>query len=178
MTFYAACLMLTRHQLNSIPVYPAALELVPEAFARKHGILAVSINNRKPHVVLPSNIDELVSTEQSGLDLIRFVLNRDFSHDLALMDDLIPIVDLHYWAVYSDIRNCDVEFKLRCPKQWIDLTPTDRNTVRYCQECGKNVYFCHSTEELKRRSDNNQCVAFCDADTDTDTVGLLVEIPY
>jgi len=169
--------MLDRHDLNSIPVCTEALELVPEAFAREHCILAVSINHGKLHVVLPSNVDELASTEPSGLDLIRFVLNRDFSHDIALRDDLFSVVDLHYWAAYSDIRNCDVEFKLRCPQQWIDLTPTDQNTVRYCQACSKNVYFCHSSKELKRRTEGNQCVAFCDADTHTDTLGLLDEIP-
>lgn len=169
--------MLNRHALNSIPVCTAALELVPEAFAREHCILAASINNGKLHVVLPSNVDELVSTEQSGLDLIQFVLNRELSYDFALRDELFAIIEHHYWAAYSDIRNCDVEFKLRCPKQWVDLTPTDQNTVRSCQTCGKDVYFCHSSEELKRRTDNNQCVAFCDADTHTDTLGLLDEIP-
>jgi hypothetical protein len=169
--------MLDSKQLNSIPVCSDALELVPEAFAREQCVLAVSIDNGSLHIIAPSGIDELDSTEQSGLDLIRFVLNRDFTHEVALKVDLSPVVDLHYWATYSNIRNCDVTFQTRCPKQWAELAATDQNTIRYCNECDQNVYFCHSVEELKRRTANQQCVAFCDADSHHDTLGLPMEIP-
>lgn len=147
------------------------------SLAREHCILAVSTSNENLHLVLPSDIGDLVSTDETGLDRLRFILGRDFTYDIALRDELYPVVDLHYWAAYSDIRNCDVRFQTRCPKQWADLTPTDENTVRYCNECQQNVYFCHSSEELKRRTGNDQCVAFCDADTHTDSLGLLMEIP-
>lgn len=167
--------MLARNQLAAIPVCPAALELVPEVVAREFCVLAVAISNEMLYLILPSDIGELLSSDETGIDRLRFILGREFTYDLALRDDLFPVVDLHYWSICSDIRNCDVRFQTRCPKQWVDLRPTSENAIRYCTECQQNVYFCQSSEELKLRTANNQCVAFCDADTYADTLGLPLE---
>ncbi|MBT5019836.1 MAG: hypothetical protein HON04_13955 [Planctomicrobium sp.] len=168
--------MLDQKQLNAFPVSAVALEWVPQSVAYELCVLAVDDTNGILHLVLPSNIGDLDANNETGLDKLRFILQRKFTYDLAPREELFPLIELHYWAAYSDIRNCDVKFKTRCPKQWADLAPSDKNTVRYCNECQQNVYFCLSTEELKRRTANRQCVAFCDSDTHADTVGLPMEI--
>lgn len=165
--------MLDRKQLDAINIDPTALELVPEAVARQYRVLSVSAVDGKLHLVVPTTARELITVEGDMLDRLRFILNRDFAYDMADSDDLMPVVDLHYLAVYSDIRNCTPEFSLQCPKQWSQLTSTATPTIRFCNQCSQNVHFCLTTDELIQRTADNQCVAFCDSESQSVTLGSL-----
>ncbi len=169
--------MLDRTQLDAFAVCPPALELVSEAIAREYRVLPVSIVDGILHLVVASSNVDFVSVDATEFKRLQAALGRSFTFDIAPHVELTSYIDLHYMAAYSEIRNCDMEFQIRCPKKWADLMPTGGSAVRYCNECEKNVYFCRSTEELMLRSTQNQCVAFCDADTQVGSMGLLMEIP-
>jgi hypothetical protein len=55
------------------------------------------------------------------------------------------------------IRNCIFAFK--CNSKWIDLTPTDNQRIRFCQDCQKEVHMCEDDDELVKSVRLNRCIA-------------------
>jgi hypothetical protein len=71
---------------------------------------------------------------------------------------------------------CNCRFGFRCPKQWDDLKPTDKATVRYCDHCEENVYSCNTQRELIDAMKKNHCVAIMALKTNLSPEGhALVE---
>ncbi|GAB5406970.1 MAG: hypothetical protein Aurels2KO_52010 [Aureliella sp.] len=165
--------MLDREQLDALDIAPTALELIPEAVAREYRVLAVSLVEDSLHLIVPTSARDLITSEGDTIDRLRFILNRDFTFDMADPDDLLPVVDIHYRAVYSDIRNCDPKFSINCPKQWSELSSTGRPLIRFCNRCNRSVHFCLTSDELTKRTADNQCVAFCSSETQSVMLGLL-----
>lgn len=163
--------MLTRDQLNSIPISHGALELMPESLAREHNVLAVSVEGDSLHVVLPAHLAD--GEVSAVLDRLRFVLNCEITYDTAEESTLAHVIDLHYTASWSTIQNCDRQFRTRCPKHWAELAPTAERQKRWCSVCERHVTFCTSDEELDRLARAGECVAFYDGTAYTDTLGLI-----
>ena len=57
------------------------------------------------------------------------------------------------------IERCDVAFEFQCPKEWGSLTPTGQSDVRFCTACDKQVYYCLTVGDARRRSSRGECVA-------------------
>jgi len=57
------------------------------------------------------------------------------------------------------IENCMFRFEYQCPKRWEALKPTDQATVRFCDTCRKNVYYCRSVVEAGAHVVEDECVA-------------------
>src|SRR4051794_9760897 len=57
------------------------------------------------------------------------------------------------------IENCDLRFRVECPKVWDSLTPTDDEAVRFCETCRKSVYLCHSNRDAVEHGREGHCVA-------------------
>ena len=55
------------------------------------------------------------------------------------------------------IKNC--EFAYKCPMKWAELTLTDVENIRSCQQCHKPVVFCRTESELEQAVKNRDCVA-------------------
>lgn len=55
------------------------------------------------------------------------------------------------------LRNC--EFAFRCNAKWEELAPTGRFSVRFCNDCEKEVHRCDTEEELLQAIRSNLCVA-------------------
>jgi uncharacterized protein (TIGR02996 family) len=62
----------------------------------------------------------------------------------------------------SPIDKCEVlpDFKFKCPKRWSQLTPTPRDTIRFCESCQREVFFCSSLSDIRYRASRAECVAF------------------
>ena len=56
------------------------------------------------------------------------------------------------------IRNCVFSFK--CSAVWEQLEDTDSETVRFCQDCQREVHYCDTDDELVTAVKLNRCVAF------------------
>ena len=56
------------------------------------------------------------------------------------------------------IRNCVFAFK--CTVKWSEITPTDDDKIRFCQDCQKEVHLCEDDDELVKSVRLNRCVAF------------------
>lgn len=80
---------------------------------------------------------------------------------VAQLEDLRPILDADWVAVFDrpQIENCDERFAFQCPKQWEKLKGTEDPTVRYCDGCQKQVYYCRTTREAYDRAQRGDCVA-------------------
>jgi len=47
-----------------------------------------------------------------------------------------------------------------CPKNWFELTPTDRATIKHCDTCRQDVFLCLEQDELIERIAEGVCVAY------------------
>ena len=56
-----------------------------------------------------------------------------------------------------NIRNC--VFGFRCAQNWDAMKETSRDGVRFCEECGKDVYWITDKESLMEAITLNRCVA-------------------
>ncbi|MCI0462063.1 MAG: TIGR02996 domain-containing protein [Gemmataceae bacterium] len=50
----------------------------------------------------------------------------------------------------SDIENCSLSSQDDCPRNWDRLSPTSNESIRFCQRCGQNVYYCTSIEQARQ----------------------------
>lgn len=56
------------------------------------------------------------------------------------------------------IENC-LGIEIACPKEWGSLAPTNRQGVRHCTSCNKQVYYCSSVPEARTHAMAGNCVA-------------------
>jgi len=56
------------------------------------------------------------------------------------------------------IRNCTFAFK--CQAKWEQLEILEWDSIRFCNVCQKEVYFCYDSYELIDSIHLNRCVAF------------------
>jgi hypothetical protein len=55
------------------------------------------------------------------------------------------------------IRNCLFSFK--CTAIWEELEDTSEESIRFCQDCQKEVHYCANDDELVSAVRLNRCVA-------------------
>ena len=54
--------------------------------------------------------------------------------------------------------NCPMAYE--CPKNWFELTPTNKAGIKYCDACSQDVFLCLEQEELNERIAEGVCVAY------------------
>mgnify|MGYP000742321081 CR=1 FL=1 len=57
------------------------------------------------------------------------------------------------------IENCEYSVKYECPLKWKNLKKTDDPTIRFCNECNKNVYQCKNENDMDEHIKLNHCIA-------------------
>lgn len=76
----------------------------------------------------------------------------------------------------AEIANC---FDYRCPKVWNRLKKTDREGVRFCKECERDVFFTENREEAQQLAKDGKCVAFRVSDEEIGhVVGMMRDYPF
>ena len=55
------------------------------------------------------------------------------------------------------IRNCI--YGLKCDQSWNEMTRTNKESVRFCQKCDKEVFFVEKKGQLLKSIKLNRCVA-------------------
>jgi len=51
-------------------------------------------------------------------------------------------------------------FEFQCTKQWDALQETSDKSVRYCDQCEHNVYFCSTDEQILKAGSEGKCIAY------------------
>lgn len=155
--------MLSASDLDRITIDEDVLEIVPETVARNHTVLPLSWDDTSIHLVIPSDtpgrMAELLTT-------LRFILDRKLTFDVAERATLETIVDLHYSACGSMIRNCPRTFAFRCNQRWVDLERTGDLRLRHCDKCDTIVRLCKAGDELDAAVARGECVAYYDRSED------------
>ena len=59
----------------------------------------------------------------------------------------------------ANIEECRSWFKFICPQKWDCLARTSDFDVRFCNQCGKNVYLANSQAEFLEHKKLGRCVA-------------------
>jgi uncharacterized protein (TIGR02996 family) len=57
----------------------------------------------------------------------------------------------------SPVEGC--RFRFKCPKKWPQLQETDNRSVRFCEECRREVFYCKSAEDARYYIGLGFCVA-------------------
>jgi uncharacterized protein (TIGR02996 family) len=57
------------------------------------------------------------------------------------------------------VESCGVEFRFRCPMQWSMLQATERDGVRHCTGCKRDVYYALNVGEARTYAKDGHCVA-------------------
>lgn len=57
------------------------------------------------------------------------------------------------------IRNCPPGFRFVCAKQWEELTQTASRSVRFCEQCRREVHFCRTDGETIAHAREGHCIA-------------------
>lgn len=83
------------------------------------------------------------------------VIEKQLSRlSLALSRDWLAV------AGKRPLENCSgPRFSYACPLQWESLTPTDQPTVRHCDSCQQEVFFCETINEANTYARAGFCVA-------------------
>lgn len=55
------------------------------------------------------------------------------------------------------IQHCSFEFE--CPQDFSKLVETKDSSIRFCNQCQKNVYLCLTTADLVKHSQAGHCVS-------------------
>ena len=58
----------------------------------------------------------------------------------------------------TTISNC--RFAYKCAKTWDSLEESKTPDIKFCNDCQRNVYFCHDDSQLVEAIKMNHCVAF------------------
>jgi len=53
----------------------------------------------------------------------------------------------------------NVAFDFRCPKEWGNLAPTEREDRRFCGACKQHVHYCRTVPEARNHAARGECVA-------------------
>ena len=63
-------------------------------------------------------------------------------------------------ASIQDRASITCKFKTLCDKKWGDLrTIAGEDRVRYCQDCEKPVFLCHTEEDLIAHAEASHCIS-------------------
>lgn len=69
--------------------------------------------------------------------------------------------------MYLSILNCGqakqeselVRFSYQCPKSWNSLEATADDSIRFCDACQENVFYCTDKQEADRHARQGHCIA-------------------
>ncbi len=86
---------------------------------------------------------------------------------------------------WNDEGQIRCRFEFTCPRQWSRLQPTDKDDVRHCSECNRDVHLALSEADVRRHREQGHCIAVpvvredeaADADEPRWLVGRM-ETPY
>jgi len=64
-------------------------------------------------------------------------------------------------------------FEFQCTKQWDALKETSDKSVRFCDQCDHNVYFCTTDEQILKAGSEGKCIAYeSNVVTDSDSISI------
>lgn len=83
---------------------------------------------------------------------------------VARLEELRSALDPDWVAIFDRprVENCDKLFAFKCPKQWEKLKGTDDPTVRHCDACQKQVYYCNTMRQAYDHAQKGDCVAIAE----------------
>ncbi|WP_459557949.1 GspE/PulE/PilB domain-containing protein [Lacunimicrobium album] len=147
--------------LDCITINPHLLEKVPEAFAQKSTALLISCEANELQIVTYPRPDHELDELREAL---RFAIEMDVSIRFSFAEKYIldHTIERLYKTAAAIIENCDLKFQFRCPKRWLDLSPTDHETRRFCSVCQRAVYLCDNEYEAKTLGKEGKCIAVID----------------
>ena len=157
-------------RIANLSIDPVVFENFPESLAREECVLPLGFCGDKFRVIAGKRPEaELLA----ALRRVAFITDLRLLYSLAEPERVKALVDELFSYGDAEISNCPVEFQVRCPRQWLELRPTDCREIRYCDECKKSVHLCKSEREAKEQARLGRCIALIRDEWVID-IGLLV----
>ena len=77
----------------------------------------------------------------------------------AIVSRISGVTSAHEMKLLRTVRNCRPNIPVPCPKHWDALSRTADGSVRHCETCDTNVYFCSTDEETLGHARAGHCIA-------------------
>jgi hypothetical protein len=141
-------------QIANLKIEPNALEAVPGSLARELCVLPLVWEGDVLRVVFGRRDDY-----REAIDTLKFVLNRRLACFVADFARIERAIDEVYTHLATEIDNCPLDFHIECPKRWLELRPTGRDDVRFCESCSRTVHLYNDENQAINQTRSGQCVA-------------------
>lgn len=157
-------------QVANLKIDPVAPEYLPESLAREECVLPLGLDGDALRIVLGRREEYSESIEK-----LQFVLDRKIVCAVADRQRIERAIDEVYTYLATEIRNCPLDFRVNCPRRWLELRPGEQQGVRFCDTCHRAVYLCNDENQAIEQARQGRCVAIYRAVEHeyVDSLGLL-----
>lgn len=62
-------------------------------------------------------------------------------------------------AEWDEKTHTGLRFEFVCDKHWDEMTPTEGDAVRHCEQCKKDVHYCDTLSVARRHAEQGHCIA-------------------
>ena len=156
-------------RIANLKIDSDAWEFLPESMAREECVLPLGARGGKLRVVFGRRPEY-----SEGIEKLEFVLNRRLICAVADRDRVERAIDEVYRYRATEIEDCPLEFRLECPRKWLELYPTARPDVRFCASCDRDIYLCKDENEAIEHARLGRCIAvFRAVETECLDVGMF-----
>ena len=62
-------------------------------------------------------------------------------------------------GAWNDEVLISCEFSFKCPRSWDRLAATERDDIRYCSACERDVHLALTQEDFRRHAEEGHCLA-------------------
>jgi hypothetical protein len=64
-----------------------------------------------------------------------------------------------YTHLATEVANCPLDFHFECPRRWLELRPSGRDNVRFCESCDREVHLCADENDAIEHTQSRHCIA-------------------
>jgi hypothetical protein len=146
-----------------------AFDALPESVAREECVLPLSLAEGVLRVVAGRREPEALTT---SLRRVAYITRLRLRYSVADHGRVAALVHELFNSSFSEVSGCAAEFEVRCPRRWLELTPTSDPAVRYCGECGRQVFWADDEQAALSHARLGRCVALCRSGVESE-IGML-----
>lgn len=159
-------------RVGAYAIDPAVIAAMPESLAREECLLPLSVTGRQLRVVAGQR--EATALDQS-LRRAVYRTGLELRYTVAEYTTIAALVNELFGSLFTEVSRCVVEFKVKCPLRWLDLTPTADPAIRDCVACGRQVYWADDEATALGHARLGRCVALWRSGVESE-IGMLRDI--
>jgi hypothetical protein len=143
-------------RVGEYTIEPAAFDAFPESVAREDCLLPLGFMDGRLRILAGRRDDKLLN---AALQRAANITALPLRYAVIDWGDVARLVDELYSGQFTSVANCLPEFQIQCPRQWLELLPTDAIGIRRCDVCERQVFWAATPEEAEMHARAGRCIA-------------------